>query len=204
MTNRRKMGVLIENDSTKLRFISVEPMLESMNELDRFWSEKLSNAIEQVRGAGRGDLADYLELKAANDAVRQAETEKLFKLLTDRALSAENIEKNIHVERESPHSFVHRNATMTGFLLRLSRGVRCLTVEAGWTRRPGDGFMRFGALVFSRITHFGLPEKNVELILKPNDGSILWHVVRSGAPAESIGPEAIEGQIEILIDDRVR
>ena len=198
------MGVLSENDSTKLRFNSVEHILVSMNELDDIWSEKLSNAIEQVRGSGRGDLADYLELKAANDTVRQTEIEILFKLLIDRALSFENIDKNILVERESPHSFVHRNATMSGFLLRLSRGVRCLTVEAGWTRRPGDGFMRFGALVFARITHFGMPEKNVELILKPNDGNILWHIVRLGSPAESVDRESVERHVDILLDDRVR
>ena len=179
-------------------------MLVSMNELDDIWSEKLSNAIDQVRGSGRGDIADYLELKVANDAVRQAETEKLFKLFIDRALSAENIEKNIQVERESPHIFVHRNATMSGFLLRLSRGVRCLTVEAGWTHRPGDGFMRFGALVFARITHFGLSEKNVELVLKPNDSNNLWHIVKSGLPSESVGRESIERHVDILIDDRVR
>ena len=198
------MAVLFENDSTKLRFKSVEHMLVSMNDLDDIWSEKLSTAIEQVRGSGRGDLADYLELKVANDAVRQTEIENLFKLLIDRALSSENIDKNIQVERESPHSFVHRNATMSGFLLRLSRGVRCLTVEAGWTRRPGDGFMRFGALVFARITHFGLPEKNMELILKPSDGNILWHIVRFGSPAESIERDAVERHVNILIDDRVR
>jgi hypothetical protein len=39
-----------------------------MNELDQFWSEKLSTAIGQARETGRADLADYLELKAANDA----------------------------------------------------------------------------------------------------------------------------------------
>jgi hypothetical protein len=43
-----------------------------MNELDQLWSEKLSTAIDNARKTGRGDLADYLELKAANDAVRQA------------------------------------------------------------------------------------------------------------------------------------
>lgn len=187
-----------------MRFISVEPMLVNMNELDDIWSEKLSDTIEQVRGSGRGDLADFLELKAANDAMRQTEIENLFKLLIDRALSFENIDKNIQVERESPHSFVHRNATMSGYLLRLSRGVRCLTVEAGWTRRPGDGFMRFGALVFARITHFGLPEKNVELILKPNDGNNLWHIVRFGSPAEAIERDGVERHVDILIDDRVR
>lgn len=179
-------------------------MLDTMNELDEIWSEKLSGAIEKVRDSGRGDLADFLELKAANDDIRRVEVEKLFKLLIDQALSAENAEKNILVERESPHTFEHRNAKMTGILLRLSRGVRCFTVEAGWTKRPGDGFMRFGALVFARLTHFGMPEKNDELVLKPNDGNVLWHIVQQGSVAASFEADQIGRHIEILLNDRVR
>src|SRR5688572_8269486 len=89
-----------------------------MNELDELWSAKLSDAIEDARASGRSDLADYLSLKAANDAVRQAEIDKLFQHFIDLALSAENVEKNIRVEREAPHSFLHRNANMKGGLLR--------------------------------------------------------------------------------------
>ena len=175
-----------------------------MNELDELWSAKLARTIENARSSGQGGLADYLALKVANDAVRQAETDKLFQMFIDAALTSENIEKNISVERESPHSFVHRNATMKGTLLRLTRGVRCLTIETGWARTPSDGFMRLSALVFARITHLGMPEKNEELILKANDDGGSWLAVKLGEPGDPFGEGDVHRHLEIFLDDRVR
>ena len=56
------------------------------------------------------------------------------------------------MENENPHNFRLRGANLVGSLLRVRQGVRCLTVEAGWTRTPNDGFMRGGALAIARIT----------------------------------------------------
>ena len=174
------------------------------NELDEIWSAKLSNVIENARTSGRDDIADYLTLKAANDSIRKSGTERLFQSFIDIALNAENVEKNIQVERESPHTFVHRNATMKGELLRLTRGVRCLNVEAGWTRAPSDGFMRLGGLAFARITHFGMPEKNTELVLKPNEQSGLWITVKLNELSDSFGVSGARRHLAIFLDDRVR
>jgi len=150
-----------------------------MNELDQFWSEKLSTAIGQARETGRADLADYLKLKAANDAVRQAGVEEFFATVTEIATAPEHVSKNITIERESPHNFNHRGANMVGSLLRLRYGVRCMTVEAGWTRTPSDGFMRLGALAFARITHFGIPKANEEFVLKSAEGVAAWAAVKN-------------------------
>ena len=174
------------------------------NELDEIWSAKLSNVIDNARASGREDLADYLTLKAANDSIRNAETERLFQSFIDVALNAENVEQNIQVERESPHTFVHRNATMKGALLRLTRGVRCLTVEAGWTRAPSDGFMRLGGLAFARITHFGMPEKNTELVLKPNEESSLWITVKLNELTDRFEAPDARRHLAIFLDDRIR
>jgi hypothetical protein len=175
-----------------------------MNELDELWSAKLANAADNIRSTGKGGLADYIELKAANDAVRLAECEKLFKKFIDAALTAENVERHVNVEHESPHSFQHRNATMKGVLLRLSRGVRCLTLEAGWARTPSDGFMRLGALVFARITHFGMSEKNEELILKSNDDNVLWSIVKQEKIVDNFIEADIARHIRTFLDDSVR
>jgi hypothetical protein len=67
---------------------------------------------------------------------------------------------------------------MVGSLLRLRYGVRCMTVEAGWTRTPSDGFMRLGALAFARITHFGIPNANEEFVLKSSGGVAAWAAVK--------------------------
>jgi len=174
------------------------------NELDEIWSAKLSNVIDNARASGRDDIADYLTLKAANDSIREAGTERLFQSFIDVALSAENVAKNIHVERESPHTFVHRSATMKGALLRLTRGVRCLTVEAGWTRAPSDGFMRLGGLAFARITHFGMPEKNIELVLKPSEENSLWITVKLNELTDSFEASDARRHLAIFLDDRVR
>jgi hypothetical protein len=175
-----------------------------MNEIDDVWAANLANAVENARSAGREDIADYLTLKAANNSVRNAGAEQLFQWFIDIALSAENVSRGVAVERESPHSFVHRNANMKGASLRISRGVRCLTVEAGWTRSPSDGFMRLGALVFARITHFGLVEKNEELILKPSEDNTLWFTVKLGQPAAMFDVDDAERHIKMFLDDHVR
>ena len=172
-----------------------------MNELDEFWSEKLSTAIEHARGSGRSDVADYLELKAANDAFRQAAVEQFFEALIELATSPENASRNISIERESPHNFLHRGANMVGELLRLRYGVRCITVEAGWTRTPTDGFMRLGALAFARITHFGIPHANAEFVLTKSGDGQMWALVRRERPDMDSGIEELDAHIRVLLDE---
>jgi hypothetical protein len=52
-----------------------------------------------------------------------------------------------------------------------------LSVEAGWTRTPADGFMRGGALACALITHFGISKANDELILVRNENVPSWFSV---------------------------
>jgi len=170
-----------------------------MNELDEFWSEKLAAAIASARESGRGDLADYLQLKAANDSVRQAAVDALFSGVIELALSDEHRPKNIAVERESPHSFHHRGANLAGSLVRLRYGVRCLTIEAGWTRTPSDGFMRLGALAFARLTHFGMPEANAEFMLKNADHGHLWTAIRNEKAAFNVRAEHMAQHFKLLL-----
>ena len=132
-----------------------------MFELEEVWAQKLEEAIGAARAAGRTDIAEFLTLKATNDAVRQTGVEWLFGAMLENAL----LVPQIKIENETAHRFDLNNATMVGALLRLRFGVRCLTIEAGWTRAPGDGFMRGGALAAARITHFGMAGENAELLL---------------------------------------
>ena len=192
-------GQDIKNSNTKLPFSSVASMLNSMNELDEFWSEKLSAAIENARDTGRGELADYLELKAANDAVRQTGVEQFLGTMIDIATRPEHAAKTISIERESPHSFRHRDANMVGSVLRLSYGVRCMTVEAGWTRTPTDGFMRLGAFAFARITHLGIPRANGEFILKGDGKTAAWAVVRDDRADTSFDMDQLNEHFLVFI-----
>lgn len=141
-------------------------MLQAMDELDEFWSQKLDEAIAKAHKSGRRDVAEYLTLKAANDAVRQTGVQWLFGSLIEIA----SVNPFVKIENETVHRFDFAKANMVGSLLRVRQGVRCLTLEAGWTRTPADGFMRGGALAAARISHFGMAKRNVELILlKPNE-----------------------------------
>jgi hypothetical protein len=176
-----------------------------MNDFEALLAAQLAGAIENARASGRDDIADYLALKAANDSIRQRETDDLFKAFIGIALSAENVARSVKVERESPHSFEHANANIKGSLLRMARGLRCLTVDAGWTRAPADGFMRFGAMAVARIRHYGIPEKNAGLVLKPHADAYSWFEVRNDAVSQQpFRPEDVRRHLDIFLNDRIR
>ena len=136
-----------------------------MHELNEFWANSLEQAIEKARAGGRHDVADYLALKAANDALRAAASRWLFESFLEIAHEAIRRGINLRIENENPHRFEMNRATMVGSLVRFVFGIRSMTVETGWTRTPADGFMRGGALAAARLVHFGQPKHNSELVL---------------------------------------
>ncbi len=136
-----------------------------MNELDHVWSQMLANAAEKAEASGQHQVADYLRLKATNDTIRTAGVGWLFDTVIEIAGHAVRDGAGISIEREEPHNFARGASNMVGSLIEIRQGVRCLTVEAGWTRTPSDGIMQKGALAFARITHFGIPKAGVEIRL---------------------------------------
>ena len=136
-----------------------------MTELDHVWSQMLMEAEARESGAGRRHVADYLRLRATNDAIRVMGVGWLFDTMIEIAGPAMTGHNPVTIEREEPHSFRRGSSTMVGSLLRIRQGVRCLTVEAGWVRTPSDGIMQKGALVYARITHFGMPKAAGEMRL---------------------------------------
>ncbi len=148
-----------------------------MHELDEIWENLLNEAIAGAKSSGRSDVADYLRLKASNDVVRAASVRWLFDAAQE--IAAENNRQNagISFENESPYRFAFGNAHPVGALARFRQGVRCLTIEAGWTRTPNDGFMRGGALACARISHFGMAKQNTELILLRADNAPIWAAI---------------------------
>ena len=151
-----------------------------MNELDESWSRMLDSAIENARAAGRDGVADYLALKQSNDAIRQASISWLFNSFIEVASEANRRNSSITIEREEPHEFAFQNAKMAGSLVRIRLGVRCLTVEAGWTRMPSHGFMRGGALAAARIAHFGMPKAGADLVLVRDADVPVWSLIDGG------------------------
>lgn len=136
-----------------------------MTELDHIWSQLLSEAAAKAVAAGESDIADYLRLKAANDAVRTTGVKWLIDTAIEIAGQALRQHKALTIESKDPHNFSHGHSNMVGTLLEIRYGVRCLTVEAGWTRTPRDGIMRDGSLALAQIKHFGLQKLNAEFRL---------------------------------------
>ena len=169
-----------------------------MNELDEVWSKMLSQALENAQASGRHDLADYLSLKATNDAIRQTGVTWLFDTLIEIAGEANRSNVSISIERNDPHNFAYRGANIVGSLVRLRHGVRCLSVEAGWTRTPADGFMRGGALAFARISHLGMPKPNAEIALTTSNETPVWMVVLEEKAVAVFHSEALRRHCDIL------
>ncbi len=148
-----------------------------MNELDEVWAQMLSEARTKAQISGNRDVADYLALREINDMIRQTSVKWLFDSMTEIVSNANQIGEDITIETKQPHRFVFRNSSLVGSLLNFRQGVRCLTVEAGWTRTPADGFMRGGALAIGQISHFGISKHNAELTLILENDSPGWFAV---------------------------
>lgn len=151
-----------------------------MTELDQIWSQMLENATVRAIGSGREDIVEYLRLKAANDAIRIAGVNWLFDSLVEIAAEETRRGRALQIDRLEPHAHRRGNSNMVGSMLRLNWGVRCLTVEAGWTRTPSDGVMTGGALASARISHFGMQSANADLSLSYLVDLPVWHLDEPG------------------------
>lgn len=170
-----------------------------MHELDEIWAQKLAIAAENARVSGRHDVADYLELKAANDELRRTGIAWLFDTVLQIAAESNRGFTGISIEREDPHNFALRGANLVGSLLRLRQGVRCMTLEAGWTRTPADGFIRGGALAAGRIIHFGLPKANAELALIKDAETPVWVTVNEAARRSDFNSSGLQEHFRIFV-----
>jgi hypothetical protein len=156
-----------------------------MSELDEEWAQVLAEAERRARTAGRGDLVEYLRLRASNDRARSTGIEWLFETFTLLAGEANRTGAGVQIIKKEGHRFEIGRATMVGRLLTLKSGVRQLMVEAGWPRAPRDGFVPGNGLAAGQIRHFGIKSANEELLLvRSPKGAPQWLVLeREGTRA---------------------
>lgn len=145
-----------------------------MTELDQVWARMLERGAARAGELGREDIVAYLRLRSTNDAIRAAGVRWLFDSLIEIGTTAQAQHPHITIERIEPHRFMRGNSRMVGSKLEIRQGVRCLAVEAGWTRSPGDGVMVGASLAAARVTHFGLPRHDAELRLVHGDELPQW------------------------------
>ncbi len=164
-----------------------------MTELDRIWSKMLEDALPDASG----DVAEYLRLKATNDAIRAAGVGWLFDTMIEIAGRKMRSRPHLNIERVEPHSFKYGNSNMVGRLALFRLGVRCLTIEAGWVRTPLDGIMRKGSLAVARISHFGKPKHGSELRFVHGDSLPNW----LDSDGNAADPALFEEHFTILLSD---
>lgn len=140
-----------------------------MSELEAEWARRLAEAEARARDTGRGDVADYLALRALNDVARNVGIEWLLSAFTAQAGEVNRTAgAGLALAHADAHRFRVGNSTMVGHRLTLTAGVRVLTIEAGWPRTPRDGIVRGGGLASARISHFGKRRDDDELLLVQN------------------------------------
>lgn len=148
----------------------------AMTELDQVWAEMLIDAEARATTAGRDDIAEYLRLRATNDAIRTTAVSWLLETVIEAASDAMRKFPDLVVERDDGHSFAHGNSTMVGTRLTCRRGLRSMTVEVGWVREPHHGIMRGGALAVARLAHFGMRKAGAELRLVFVEELPVWQI----------------------------
>jgi len=150
-----------------------------MTDLEEAWELALAEATQRAHGAGRADIARYLDLRRRNDLLRRAATKWLNDQVMRLAADANRRGAAIQIEQEVEHRFRRGSATMVGPQLILRRGVRALTIESGWPRAPRDGVVRGNALACANLKHFGKPRLNDELVLVSSaKGSPQWFILK--------------------------
>ena len=171
-----------------------------MSELEAEWARRLAEAEQHAQASGRGDVADYLALRALNDMARNTGVEWLLAAFTAQAGEANRAGAGIRLAETDAHSFRVGNSTMVGRRLMLNVGVRVLTVEAGWPRTPRDGIVRGGGLASARIMHFGNPSANDELLLMQKAGDALrWMILDPEGVRPALAEARVRQHVEQLL-----
>lgn len=172
-----------------------------MGGFDEDYEQRMREARERASGGGRGDVVEYLDLKAANDAARTRAVEWLLEAFTAAAGELNRAGAGLTLARADAHRFRVGNSTMVGTRLVLRRGVRALTVEAGWPRAPRDGIVRGGGLASAAIGHFGDARAGAELLLLPDaSAEARWFVVEKTGARTELQPEHLRRHLARLLD----
>lgn len=150
-------------------------------------------AQRRARAQGRSDVADYLNVRTTNDALRARGVEQLFESFTTLAGEMNRVGVGLAFTRTDPHRFSVGNSSMVGARVVFSRGMRSLTLEAGWPRAPRDGVVRGGGLACARLTHFGYPRAGCDLILAqaPGGGAARWFTLEETGARLELGDDRI-------------
>ncbi|HST51163.1 MAG TPA: hypothetical protein VLJ61_04060 [Pyrinomonadaceae bacterium] len=172
-----------------------------MSGFEEEYERQIEEARARATARGRGDVLDYIQLKSANDRERARAVSWLIETFTALAGELDRTGAGLALALTEAHRFRVGNSTMTGERLVLKRGVRALTVEAGWPRAPRDGIVRGGGLACARVGHFGDRKGDEELLLVPSDTDTpRWHFVEKSGARTELQEERLRRHVVRLLD----
>jgi len=173
-----------------------------VSELDDAWALALAEAERRARDQGRGDIAEYIALRASNDLVRSTAVDWLMATLTLFAGEANRAGASVRIEKDDAHRFRVGSATMVGPRVTFRTGVRSLIIEAGWPRMPRDGIVRGQGLACARIAHFGKHSLNQELLLvRSQNGVPEWLALEESGQRNPVLEDRLRQHFMILLGE---
>jgi hypothetical protein len=159
-------------------------------------------SLWQKRSNARADITRYLDLRTKNDLLRRTAIDWLTATLTSLAGEANRRGAGIQIERQESHSFRRGSATMVGSQLTLRRGVRALSLETGWPRKPGDGFVSGAGLACANLKHFGRTRANAELLLaRSANGRPQWLIIEKTQTISPLTESQIRQHLSVLLSE---
>jgi hypothetical protein len=105
----------------------------------------------------------------------------------------------IKIEHLHKQRIKYGSSELSGEKIELRLAVRCLTIESGWTRSTFDGFMRGGALAYTRISHFGFHKETEELELLKFEGRPQWFTVKDEKMRDSFNVSSLKRHFEVFL-----
>lgn len=171
-----------------------------MEELDQVWTNLLTEMTVRAKVSDESHIAEYLKLRSTNDFLRSTSIKWLFESVAEIASEANRRNANLIFEKADPHEFKVGHSNIVGWMIRFRQGVRCLSIEAGWTRSPSDGFMRNSALALARISHFGMTKQNADLILLKIENAPVWFSVDQNGQRTEFHSNHLQNHFKIFLD----
>lgn len=163
------------------------------------YQRDIDQAVETAKAEGRFDLAGYFSLRAKNDAVRERGVYWLFDTVEEIVGAFNDHGAGITIENFPKHRFKSGSSLLTGSALSLTRGVRKLSLEAGWTQSTSDGIMRGGALVAARISHRGFAKETEDLLLLRLEEVPQWFSKTGERELAAFNVQSLKRHFEIFL-----
>ncbi len=146
-----------------------------MNQNRDNFEQNLDATFKKVEFENESLPPEYIALRNSNDSIRKRSSEWLKKLMLEITSAFNAGGANIEIFENQKHRFKFGQSRFSGSKLELKQGVRCLTLETGWTQGVNDGILPNRALACAQISHFGFKKSNESLLLLRFEDEVKWY-----------------------------